>query len=70
MARRKYSDEYKRETVALSELPGATITGVARDLGINGHMLGRWRKPKIPHVFLVERRLSARADVQKSVARS
>ena len=44
MARRKYSDEYKREAVALTQIPGATITGVARDLGINGHMLGRWRK--------------------------
>jgi len=44
MARRKYSEEYKQEAVALTKVPGATITGVARDLGINGHMLGRWRK--------------------------
>jgi transposase len=35
MARRKYSDEYKREAVAL--------TAVAKDLGINAHMLGKWR---------------------------
>jgi transposase-like protein len=33
MARRKYSDEYKKEAVAMTELPGATITGVAKDLG-------------------------------------
>ncbi len=28
----------------MTHLPGATVTGVAKDLGINGHMLGRWRK--------------------------
>lgn len=44
MARRKYSDEYKHEAVALTRVPGATIQGVAADLGINAHMLGRWRK--------------------------
>jgi transposase len=49
MARRKYSDEYKKEAVALTELPGATITGVAKDLGINGHMLGKWRKALQQH---------------------
>jgi transposase len=49
MARRKYSDEYKKEAVALTKLPGATITGVAKDLGIYGHMLGRWRKQLEAH---------------------
>ena len=49
MARRKYSDEYKQEAVALTELPGATITAVAKNLGINGHMLGRWRKQLEEH---------------------
>ena len=44
MARQKYTEEYKREAVALTRLPGATIQGVAQDLGINAHMLGRWRK--------------------------
>jgi transposase len=44
MARRKYSDEYKQEAVALTRLPGATIQAVAADLGINAHMLGKWRK--------------------------
>jgi len=49
MARRRYSEEYKQEAVALTRLPGATIQGVARDLGINGHMLGRWRKALDEH---------------------
>ncbi len=44
MARRKYSDEYKRAAVALTRVPGATITAVAVDLGINSHMLGKWRR--------------------------
>ena len=44
MARQKYSEEYEREAVAMTRLPGATVTGVAKDLGINGHLLGRWRK--------------------------
>ena len=44
MARRKYSDEYKREAVELIRLPGATLQQIARDLGINANMLGRWRK--------------------------
>jgi transposase len=44
MARRKYSDEYKQEAVALTRVPGATIQAVAADLGINAHMLGKWRK--------------------------
>ena len=49
MARRKYSDEYKQEAVALTMLPGATITAVAADLGINAHMLGKWRKAMEQH---------------------
>ena len=44
MPRRKYSEEYKQEAVALTQLPGATIRGVARDLGINPNMLGKWRR--------------------------
>jgi transposase len=42
MGRRKYSDEYKREAVALTREPGATQAQVARDLGISPNMLGKW----------------------------
>jgi transposase len=42
MGRRKYSDEYKREAVALAEEPGVTQAQVARDLGISANVLGRW----------------------------
>ena len=44
MGRRKYSEEYKREAVAMTHQPGATIQQVARDLGVNANLLGRWRK--------------------------
>ena len=44
MTRRKYSDEYKREAVGLTEEPGATQAQVARDLGISASMLGRWAR--------------------------
>ena len=42
--RRKYSEEFKREAVALANQADVTLSQVARELGINGHMLGRWRR--------------------------
>lgn len=42
MPKRKYSDEYKREAVALTLQAGVTQAQVARELGISAHMLGRW----------------------------
>lgn len=41
--RRYYSAEFKREAVELASRPEATITGVARDLGIHDNQLRRWR---------------------------
>lgn len=42
--RRSYSKEFKERAVQLTEKEGNTIKGVAHDLGINDHMLGRWRR--------------------------
>ena len=42
--RRKYSAEFKREAVQLTTMPDATLRQVARDLGINENMLGRWKR--------------------------
>ena len=42
--RRKYTEEFKREAVELANQPGVTLSQVAKDLGINPNMLGRWRK--------------------------
>jgi transposase len=41
-SRRKFSDEYKREAVQLATQPGVTKGQVARELGINASLLGRW----------------------------
>ena len=41
--RRKFSDEFKHETVALTRQPGVTISQVARDIGVTAGLLGRWR---------------------------
>ncbi len=40
--RRKYSAEFKREEVQLANHPGVTKSQIARELGINANMLGRW----------------------------
>ena len=40
--RRKFSAEYKREAVAMLEVPGVTVHQVARELGIGAGVLGRW----------------------------
>ena len=40
--RRKYSAEFKREAVQLANHPGVTKSQIARELGINSNMLGRW----------------------------
>ena len=49
MERKRYSQEYKQHAVERIELPGATIKGVAANLGINPHMLGKWRKALLQH---------------------
>jgi transposase len=43
-SRRKYDEEFKRNAVELTYNSGKTVSQVARDLGININMLGRWRK--------------------------
>lgn len=40
--RRKYSQEFKQEAVQLTNHAAGAISRVAKDLGINAAMLGRW----------------------------
>ena len=47
--RRKFSPEFKREAVAMTEMPGATVRQVASDLDIGEGMLGRWRRELEQH---------------------
>ena len=42
--RRKFSDEFKREAVALTRQPGTAVSQVARDIGIGANLLWRWRR--------------------------
>ena len=59
--RRYYSPEFKREAVELASHPGATVTGVARDLGVHANLLRRWRTALTEH--------GGRAFVGQGVAR-
>ncbi len=45
MARKNYTDEFRRQAVELYEsTPGATLKGIADDLGINPGTLSAWVK--------------------------
>ena len=39
---RAFTDEFKREAVKLVKQPGAMVTHIARDLGIDQSVLRRW----------------------------
>lgn len=41
-SRRKFTQEYKREAVQLAQAGQVPQSQVARELGINANMLGRW----------------------------
>ena len=40
--RRTFTDEFKRDAVKLVKQPGAMVTHIARDLGIEQSVLRRW----------------------------
>jgi DNA invertase Pin-like site-specific DNA recombinase len=42
--RRQYTEEFKCEAVRLITEHGYGVTETARNLGINAHMLGRWKR--------------------------
>lgn len=42
--RRKFSDEFKIESVKLVTEQGLSIAQASRDLGVNGAILGRWKR--------------------------
>ena len=42
--RRMYTEEFKREAVALANTVGVTLTQVGAELGINPNMIGRWAR--------------------------
>ena len=42
MERRRFTTEFKREAVRQAQQPGVSRAKVARELGLNANMLGRW----------------------------
>ena len=42
--RRNYTEECKREAIRLVTEQGYGVSETARTLGINAHMLGRWKR--------------------------
>ena len=42
--RRTYTEEFKREAIRLVTEQGYGVSDTARNLGINAHMLGRWKR--------------------------
>lgn len=46
MQRHRYDDEYKDRAVALAARPGASVAGVARELGISPDSLHKWIKAR------------------------
>ena len=41
---RKFSEEFKREAVALTRQPGVSVSQVGRDIGVGANLLWRWRR--------------------------
>ena len=41
---RRFDEEFKREVAALASRPGAKQEQVARDLGVSGYSVSRWKK--------------------------
>jgi len=60
--KRTFSIEFKREAVELASRPGASVAQVARDLGVTGDMIHRWRRALRKHG-------EARAFVGQGVSR-
>lgn len=48
-SRRKYTKEFKKESVEYLKNSGKPTTQVAAELGINSNMLGRWKREYQEH---------------------
>ena len=46
--RRQYSEALKRQMVAETQLPGASVSIVARRHDVNSNQLFRWRRQLVP----------------------
>jgi|APSaa5957512535_1039671.scaffolds.fasta_scaffold185723_2 transposase len=64
-ARRRFTDDFKREAVRLTQTSGRTISQVADDLGIGLSTLTRWRRKHIEADLLS----GPHDDVEEELAR-
>jgi transposase-like protein len=46
--RRQYSEAFKRQMVAETQVPGASVSTVARRHDVNSNQLFRWRRQLLP----------------------
>ena len=54
MQRRKYTPEFKRETVELANQSGIILTQLGSELGISAGMIGRWRRELLHRLLKVK----------------
>lgn len=47
-SRRKFSTEFKRDLVAQTLAPGASVSGIALANGLNTNLLFAWRRQQLP----------------------
>jgi transposase len=57
--RRQYSEALKRQMVAETQVPGASVSIVARRHDVNSNQLFRWRRQLLPKAAVVQRRNGA-----------
>jgi transposase len=60
-SRRQYSAEFKRELVQSSLQPGASVSGIALENGINANVLFKWRRLHLRAASGVEQRVMDQA---------
>jgi transposase len=71
MARKDYTQEFRRQAVDLyRSTPGATLRGVAADLGISRHMLQVWVHALDPNLTSPASEPLSEAAVRLSGART
>ena len=66
-SRKSYTDEFKREAVRLATTPGNSISGVARDLGVNRTLIGHWVKNVEAGKYEMAPGAPLKTDVQSEV---
>ncbi len=76
--RRSFTDEFKRESVALLQTSGRPLMQIARELGIQPSMLRTWRRaivsepagtPRRPHTQAVSPQAGPGGDQDAEIAR-